>query len=297
MSSGQQYLRARFYDPASGTFYRLDPFAGNLTDPQSLHKYLYAHGNPVAFSDPSGNFAEPLLLGGQSGGTTSWVRVMTAGVIGAVFARGDAFLRTFYLTGDINAAEDAAADAAAAGFAMGIAVGMLEGGRLTPYIGIAAFGVGLVQAKHEWEAGHHGLAAVDFTLAVFSLFTGVYRPLAAQVRGAGRLPVAAANAAPDIVVPVRPPKTVYHQGDLSGGVSGSRRLSTSPDPDLTHYRPDGTLHRFDIPADVYDRWLLDGSIQPYTDYHLPSGITRPEIRILPPASGQMNDFLVPQSGG
>jgi len=53
-SSGQQYLRARFYDPASGTFNRLDPFAGNLNDPQSLHKYLYVHGNPVMFVDSSG---------------------------------------------------------------------------------------------------------------------------------------------------------------------------------------------------------------------------------------------------
>jgi len=189
MKSGQQYLRARFYDPASGTFNRLDPFAGNLTDPQSLHKYLYAHGNPVAFSDPSGNFAEPLLMAGQSGGTTSWVRIMTSGVIGAVFARGEEFVRTLYLTGDINAAEDAAANAAAAGFAMGIAMGMLEG-RLTPYIGAAAFGLGLAQAKHEWDAGHHELAAVDFTLAIFSFFTGVYKPLTMPVRGAARLPVA-----------------------------------------------------------------------------------------------------------
>ena len=53
-SSGQQYLRARFYDPASGTFNRLDPYAGNLADPQSLHKYLYVHGNPIMFDDPSG---------------------------------------------------------------------------------------------------------------------------------------------------------------------------------------------------------------------------------------------------
>jgi len=58
MCSGQQYLRARFYDPASGTFNRLDPYAGNLADPQSLHKYLYAHGNPVAFGDPSGQFID-----------------------------------------------------------------------------------------------------------------------------------------------------------------------------------------------------------------------------------------------
>ncbi|MDR2441818.1 MAG: hypothetical protein LBE12_20875 [Planctomycetaceae bacterium] len=38
---GQQYLRARYYDPATGKFNHLDPFFGNLNDPQSLHKYLY----------------------------------------------------------------------------------------------------------------------------------------------------------------------------------------------------------------------------------------------------------------
>jgi len=181
MKSGQQYLRARFYDPASGTFNRLDPFAGNLADPQSLHKYLYAHGNPVAFSDPSGNFVEPLLLAGQSGGTTSWVRVMTSGLIGAAFAHGDAFLRTMYMTGDLDAATDAARAAAAAGFAMGLAVGMLEG-RFTPYIGMAAFSFGVAQAKQAWKAGYEGLAVLDFTLAIFSFFTGVYKPLTTSVR-------------------------------------------------------------------------------------------------------------------
>ncbi|QDU82504.1 tRNA nuclease WapA precursor [Polystyrenella longa] len=51
----QQYLRARFYDAATGRFNRLDPFYGNLKDPQSLHKYLYTHGDPVNGVDPSGN--------------------------------------------------------------------------------------------------------------------------------------------------------------------------------------------------------------------------------------------------
>ncbi|MDR2439656.1 MAG: hypothetical protein LBE12_09855, partial [Planctomycetaceae bacterium] len=36
---GQQYLLARYYDPATGRFNRLDPFFGNLNDPLSLHKY------------------------------------------------------------------------------------------------------------------------------------------------------------------------------------------------------------------------------------------------------------------
>ncbi|TWT32082.1 RHS repeat domain-containing protein [Blastopirellula retiformator] len=53
---GQQYLRARYYDPNSGRFNRLDPFAGNSQDPQSFHKYLYTHGNPVMGLDPTGVF-------------------------------------------------------------------------------------------------------------------------------------------------------------------------------------------------------------------------------------------------
>jgi RHS repeat-associated protein len=51
-----QYLRARYYNPASGTFNRLDPFPGNMQDPQSLHKYLYVHGDPVQGVDPTGRF-------------------------------------------------------------------------------------------------------------------------------------------------------------------------------------------------------------------------------------------------
>jgi len=38
----------------------LDPFAGNFEDPQSLHKYLYTHGDPVNGIDPSGEFVHLL---------------------------------------------------------------------------------------------------------------------------------------------------------------------------------------------------------------------------------------------
>jgi RHS repeat-associated protein len=55
--TGLQYLRARYYDPQSGRFNRLDPFAGNFGDPQSLHKYLYVHGDPINGLDPSGEKA------------------------------------------------------------------------------------------------------------------------------------------------------------------------------------------------------------------------------------------------
>ena len=54
--TGLQYLRARYYDPAVGRFNSLDPFAGDSSDPQSLHQYLYCDGSPITLVDPSGNF-------------------------------------------------------------------------------------------------------------------------------------------------------------------------------------------------------------------------------------------------
>jgi RHS repeat-associated protein len=51
---GQYYLRARFYDPATGRFTSMDPQAGNPSNPLSLHRYLYTPANPVNFQDPNG---------------------------------------------------------------------------------------------------------------------------------------------------------------------------------------------------------------------------------------------------
>ena len=44
----------RHYDPETGRFLSPDPFKGYMTDPQSQHPYMYCHGNPVKFADPSG---------------------------------------------------------------------------------------------------------------------------------------------------------------------------------------------------------------------------------------------------
>ncbi len=53
---GQQYLRARWYDPTNGRFNSLDPFYGNSSDPQSFHKYAYVHNDPIQGVDPTGMF-------------------------------------------------------------------------------------------------------------------------------------------------------------------------------------------------------------------------------------------------
>jgi RHS repeat-associated protein len=51
---GLYYLRARYYNPLTGRFMSRDPLDGDMTDPKSLHKYLYAAGDPVNRADPSG---------------------------------------------------------------------------------------------------------------------------------------------------------------------------------------------------------------------------------------------------
>jgi RHS repeat-associated protein len=54
---GLYYLRARYYNPATGRFLSRDPEDGLPTDPASLHKYLYANGDPVNKIDPRGHGA------------------------------------------------------------------------------------------------------------------------------------------------------------------------------------------------------------------------------------------------
>jgi RHS repeat-associated protein len=45
---------ARYYNPQTGRFLSRDPEDGNPTDPASLHKYLYANGDPINGIDPMG---------------------------------------------------------------------------------------------------------------------------------------------------------------------------------------------------------------------------------------------------
>jgi len=51
---GLYYLRARYYNPATGRFMSRDPEDGTLRMPITLHKYLYADGDPVDGFDPTG---------------------------------------------------------------------------------------------------------------------------------------------------------------------------------------------------------------------------------------------------
>jgi RHS repeat-associated protein len=60
---GMQYLRARYYDPAAGRFHQLDPFFGDIQNPESFHKYAYVLNNPIDLTDPSGRIPKTPALG------------------------------------------------------------------------------------------------------------------------------------------------------------------------------------------------------------------------------------------
>ena len=57
-TTGLYYLRARYMDTSTGRFISQDSYAGSISDPTSLHKYLYANSNPVTYSDPGGYFIQ-----------------------------------------------------------------------------------------------------------------------------------------------------------------------------------------------------------------------------------------------
>jgi RHS repeat-associated protein len=51
---GLYHLRARYYNMLTGRFETMDPFSGKISDPATLHRYVYASNDPVNRIDPSG---------------------------------------------------------------------------------------------------------------------------------------------------------------------------------------------------------------------------------------------------
>jgi RHS repeat-associated protein len=52
--SGFYYLRDRLYESSTGRFIRRDTASGEIAEPLTLQKYLYANDNPINMLDPSG---------------------------------------------------------------------------------------------------------------------------------------------------------------------------------------------------------------------------------------------------
>ena len=55
-STGLVKFGTRYYNPSLGRWTQQDPVAGNLSDPDSLNRYLYVTDDPVNQVDPGGRY-------------------------------------------------------------------------------------------------------------------------------------------------------------------------------------------------------------------------------------------------
>jgi RHS repeat-associated protein len=64
--NGLNYMRFRWYSPQVKRFLNEDAHFGEIGDPASLNRYVFAANDPINFSDPTGEF--PFLLGSALAG-------------------------------------------------------------------------------------------------------------------------------------------------------------------------------------------------------------------------------------
>jgi RHS repeat-associated protein len=95
--TGLMFYGARYYSPLLGRFITPDSLIPAPGNPQALNRYSYVYNNPVAFTDPTGNFpwlafAIGAFIGGgssaiqsyQQTGSVSWKGVAIGALIGGI---------------------------------------------------------------------------------------------------------------------------------------------------------------------------------------------------------------------
>ena len=169
-TTGLYYLRARYMNPATGTFTSMDTYGGSVFDPTSIHKYLYANANPVSYTDPSGYFSLGEVV------TTMAISSVLGGIAGAGIGAGIEILRQLAINPDFTALGwNKIGKAAVTGLKFGLLIGALAGlAQLfvwaSALFSIVQVGFGVLALKaaasdlstyHNWK-----LVALNLTLAL-----------------------------------------------------------------------------------------------------------------------------------
>lgn len=77
LQNGLSYMRFRWYSPELRRFLSEDAHLGSLAQIESLNRFAFAHGNPVAFIDPNGQFIQTAI--GAAAGFVGGVVVQGVG--------------------------------------------------------------------------------------------------------------------------------------------------------------------------------------------------------------------------
>ena len=178
-ATGLYYLRARYMDPTTGRLISMDAYSGELGNPISLHKYLYANANPVMYCDPSGYYAtmgEALTAGAIIGclsgmnaaaiycafdpecdRKTAICRVLLGGAIGALFG-------VIGVLPEAVAASEALAETVFADIVTGVCAGF-EGAGAT--FGAICSAEGAVES---FQKGYTALGFINVAGGVLSIY-------------------------------------------------------------------------------------------------------------------------------
>ncbi|SCW32657.1 RHS repeat-associated core domain-containing protein [Eubacterium ruminantium] len=155
--TGLYYLRARYMNPATATFTSMDSYAGNIYDPASLHRYLYANANPVKYTDPSGHkpFLQVMVAVSIKVILSAAVTSCIMGVIGGIVSAGYAIVKG----GDGRQVVSAFID----GFRSGAKIGAYLGA-LTAFVSYY-FSISIIKASAAVALSHDGaIALAEFVI-------------------------------------------------------------------------------------------------------------------------------------
>ena len=111
-STGLYKFGTRYYDAAIERWSQQDPLRGQLNDPTSLNRYLYAGDDPVNFTDPSGR---DLITQCLIGAGVAFVIALVLFVIPLITAGWGIGLIIFMIELFFQGAEGAIADALISG--------------------------------------------------------------------------------------------------------------------------------------------------------------------------------------
>jgi hypothetical protein len=178
----------------TGRFWTQDTYEGQIFDPVSLHKYLYANADPVNNIDPSGNFSLGEMnvsmsihstLSGMGGlamrAIIWWVKKALYGAIagavgGAIYGGVDAALGD----GEILAG---VLDGAKGGAVMGAIFGPVAAFKAAiPILTALGIGLSIPGAIESWQNGYHAQAIFRVAAPLLPWAIGKLRQLIGPLR-------------------------------------------------------------------------------------------------------------------